>query len=107
MLSYCVIVIQVPKCTDYYGHDDTNKRGTVISTAGGVEVKTWCQPALNNAKKPNKLAWEAGLPLPAALILDLPYFDSDDPTSAAVRVGSPVWVTTAAALLVGAMLCYQ
>jgi hypothetical protein len=57
----------------------------VISTAGGVVVRTWCQPAINNAKKPNNVAWLDGEQMPAALTLDLPFFDSDKPTSGAMR----------------------
>jgi len=48
----------------------------------GVHVKTWCMPALNNKKKPEKLSWVSGDPLPPALALSLPFRDASDPAAA-------------------------
>jgi hypothetical protein len=63
-------------CAGYYGEDGN---GVVLSDKAGIVAKTWCAPALNNAKKPNKLSWLKGAALPPALVLDLPFYDLERP----------------------------
>uniref|UniRef100_A0A7S2S0A4 Apple domain-containing protein n=1 Tax=Rhizochromulina marina TaxID=1034831 RepID=A0A7S2S0A4_9STRA len=86
----------VPTCSGWYDGDE-------VSTAGGVSVKAWCSPALNNAKGDDKKAWPRGDPFPEALTLDLDFRDLDDPSAAGhVR---PMWVLMALIVsLLGALL---
>ena len=53
----------------------------VITKMAGINVKTWCAPAINNRKKPLKLSWVAGTALPPSLALELPFNNLVDPTS--------------------------
>jgi hypothetical protein len=51
---FCVVAWLVDRCFAGTSH--------LLSSQAGVTVKTWCAPALNNKKKPEKLSWVRGRP---------------------------------------------
>jgi hypothetical protein len=40
---------------------------------------TWCQPAISNDRKPNRLSWLPGYAMPASLRLQLPFYSISNP----------------------------